>query len=139
MSNEKKKRLKKDYIIISKTDIAYIQNFIIESAVFVAQMDADTAFLNLSINEMQKILKKIRKNKKKNLYLFKFKNNSNMSFILPTANLMTKKYCSSYRNDHTNEAIDSTSIYSRLEAAKYFAKRKSLPLKEYLKIFKVSK
>lgn len=95
--------------------------------------------MNLSINEIQKILKKIRKNKKKDLYLFKFKNNSNMSFILPTVNLMTKKYCSSHRNDHTNEAIDSITTSSRLAAAKYFAKRKLLPLKEYLKIFKVSK
>ena len=62
-----------------------------------------------------------------------------MSFILPTVNLMTKKYCSSLRNDHTNEAIDSITTSSRLAAAKYFAKRKLLPLKEYLKIFKVSK
>ena len=68
--------LKKDYIIISKTDIAYLQNYIIESAVTVAQMDADTAVIHLSFKEIIKILKKIRTYKNKTLYLNKIKRKS---------------------------------------------------------------
>ena len=54
---------------MSKTAFAYLQNYIIESAVFVADRDADTAVLSLSIKELEKILKKIRIFEKKDLYL----------------------------------------------------------------------
>jgi hypothetical protein len=83
--NKNKKSLKKDFIIISKTDIAYLQNFIIESAVFVAQRDADIALLSLSLNELEKILKKIRKNKKDTLYLNKINFKTiNLLYLLTT-------------------------------------------------------
>lgn len=138
-SYNKQKRLKKNYII-SKRDIAYIQNFIIEQAIFISGKDADTIILRLSLNELEKILKKIRKNKKDTLYLNKIKDKSIMDFIIPIANkLMTKKYYSSSRVDPYEESMDSIISTSRLLAAKYFAKRKRLPLREYLKIFKVSK
>lgn len=138
--NKNKKSLKKDFIIISKTDIAYLQNFIIESAVFVAGKDVDTVFLSLGLNEIEKILKKIRKDKKDTLYLNKIKDKSYMDFIIPIANeIMAKKYYSSRRFDSYDESIDSIISPSRLLAAKYFAKRKRLSLKDYLKIFKVSK
>lgn len=138
-SYNKQKRLKKNYII-SKRDIAYIQNFIIEQAIFISGKDADTIILRLSLNELEKILKKIRKNKKDTLYLNKIKDKSIMDFIIPIANkLMTKKYYSSSRVDPYGESMDSIISTSRLLAAKYFAKRKRLPLREYLKIFKVSK
>jgi glycerol-3-phosphate dehydrogenase len=64
-----KERQKKDFTIISKTYFAYLQNYIIESAVFVAGKDADTVLLSLSIKELEKILKKIRISEKKDLYL----------------------------------------------------------------------
>jgi hypothetical protein len=41
--------------------------------------------------------------------------------------------------DKEKEAIGITVGFSRLEAAKTFAKRKQLPLKEFLKIFSVEK
>lgn len=135
-NNKNKKSLKKDYIIISKTDIAYLQNFIIESAVIVAGKDVDTAVIDI----LTENLKKIRKNKKNTLYLNKIKDKSIMDFIIPIANeLMTKKYYSSSRIDPYGESIDSIISPSRLLAAKYFAKRKRLSLRDYLKIFKVSK
>jgi len=65
--------LKKDYIITSKKAITYLQSYIIESAVTVAGMDADTALIQLSFNEIIKILKKIRTYKNKILYLNKIK------------------------------------------------------------------
>lgn len=65
--------LKKDYIITSKKAITYLQSYIIESAVTVAGMDADTALIQLSFNEIIKILKKIRTYKNKTLYLNKIK------------------------------------------------------------------
>jgi hypothetical protein len=64
-----KEKQKKDFIIMSKTAFAYLQNYIIESAVFVADRDADIAVLSLSIRELEKILKKIRIFEKKDLYL----------------------------------------------------------------------
>lgn len=135
-NNKNKKSLKKDYIIISKTDIAYLQNFIIESAVIVAGKDVDTAVIDI----LTENLKKIRKNKKNTLYLNKIKDKSIMDFIIPIANeLMTRKYYSSSRIDPYGESIDSIISPSRLLAAKYFAKRKRLSLRDYLKIFKVSK
>ena len=70
------KRLKKDYIITSKKAITYLQSYIIESAVTVAQMDADTAVIHLSFKEIIKILKKIRTYKNKTLYLNKIKRKS---------------------------------------------------------------
>lgn len=39
------------------------------------------------------------------------------------------------RNDKMEELIGRTVGTSRLKAAKYFAARKQLPLKEFLKIF----
>lgn len=51
----------------------------------------------------------------------------------------TNKYTFSSRSDINNEPIDSVRTVSRLLAAKYFADRKNLPLKSFLKIFKVSK
>lgn len=139
-SYNKQRSVNKNYNIISKKDIARIQNFIIERAIFVSGQDADTVILKLSLNELEKILKKIRKNKKDTLYLNKFKDKSIMDFIIPIANkLMTKKYYSSSRVDPYREAMDSIISPSRLLAANYFAKRKRLALREYLKIFKVSK
>lgn len=41
------------------------------------------------------------------------------------------------RNDRNQETIGRTMSTSRLNAAKYFAERKQLPLKEFLKIFGV--
>jgi hypothetical protein len=41
------------------------------------------------------------------------------------------------RNDINEELISRTMSKSRLNAAKYFAERKQLPLKEFLKIFGV--
>jgi glycerol-3-phosphate dehydrogenase len=64
-----KENFKKDFIIMSKTAFAYLQNYIIESAVFVADRDADIAVLSLSIKELEKILKKTRIFEKKDLYL----------------------------------------------------------------------
>jgi hypothetical protein len=68
-SYNKQRSVNKNYNIISKKDIARIQNFIIERAIFVSGQDADTVILKLSLNELEKILKKIRKNKKDTLYL----------------------------------------------------------------------
>jgi hypothetical protein len=41
------------------------------------------------------------------------------------------------KNDKNQETIARTMSTSRLNAAKYFAERKQLPLKEFLKIFGV--
>jgi hypothetical protein len=41
------------------------------------------------------------------------------------------------RNNLDQETISRTMSTSRLQAAKYFAARKQLPLKEFLKIFGV--
>lgn len=41
------------------------------------------------------------------------------------------------KNDKHQEIINRTVSISRLNAAKYFAERKQLPLKEFLKIFSV--
>jgi len=41
------------------------------------------------------------------------------------------------KKDKNQETIGRTVGFSRLEAAKYFAERKQLPLKEFLKIFSV--
>jgi len=41
------------------------------------------------------------------------------------------------RNDKSQETISRVVSTSRLKAAKYFAERKQLPLKEFLKIFGV--
>jgi hypothetical protein len=41
------------------------------------------------------------------------------------------------KNDKLQETISRTMSTSRLNAAKYFAERKQLPLKEFLKIFGV--
>jgi len=47
------------------------------------------------------------------------------------------KYGFYFRNDTNQEIIGKTVDLSRLSAAKYFAKRKNLPLKEFLEIFGV--
>jgi hypothetical protein len=41
------------------------------------------------------------------------------------------------KNDKSQETISRTMSTSRFNAAKYFAERKQLPLKEFLKIFGV--
>ena len=41
------------------------------------------------------------------------------------------------RNDKTEEIVNRTVGFSRLQAAKYFAARKQLDLKEFLKVFGV--
>jgi hypothetical protein len=41
------------------------------------------------------------------------------------------------KTDNSQEVISRTLSTSRLNAAKYFAERKQLPLKEFLKIFTV--
>jgi len=49
-------------------------------------------------------------------------------------------YCFYYtRKDENKESIDKVKSTSRLKAAKYFAERKQLPLKEFLKIWGVGK
>jgi len=52
---------------------------------------------------------------------------------------MSRKYSFCYRNQYTGEVIDSVDAVSRLAAAKFFAARKQLTLKEFLKIFTISK
>lgn len=52
---------------------------------------------------------------------------------------MSRKYSFCYRNQYTGEVIDSVYAVSRLSAAKFFAARKQLTLKEFLKIFTISK
>ena len=42
------------------------------------------------------------------------------------------------RNDKSQETIGRIIGFSRLEAAKLFAERKQLPLKEFLKVFGVT-
>lgn len=42
------------------------------------------------------------------------------------------------RNDKTQETIGRVVTTSRLQAAKLFAERKQLPLKEFLKVFGVT-
>ena len=138
----KRKNCKKEYIIISKEDIAYLQNYIIESAVTVATMGVDIALLNLSTKEIQKILKKIRNTEKYKLYLNINKKIPDMNLIMDNSinlPLPFKLYHSSFRVDKTNECIDTILAPSRLLAAKYFSKRKDLSLKNYLKIYKISK
>jgi hypothetical protein len=44
-----------------------------------------------------------------------------------------------HRNDKTREAISRTISVSRLQAAKHFAERKQLSLKEFLKLFGIKK
>jgi len=44
-----------------------------------------------------------------------------------------------HRNDKLQEAISRTISTSRLQAARHFADRKQLPLKEFLKVFGVKK
>jgi hypothetical protein len=44
-----------------------------------------------------------------------------------------------HKTDKTQEAISRTISTSRLQAARYFASRKQLPLKEFLKVFGVKK
>lgn len=41
------------------------------------------------------------------------------------------------RQDRSEEVINRTFSTTRLNAAKYFAQRKQLPLKEFLKIFAI--
>lgn len=52
---------------------------------------------------------------------------------------MPKKYSYHSRFISTQESMFTTWATSRLNAAKYFAKLKQLPLKEFLKLYKVSK
>ena len=63
--------LKKDYIITSKMAITYLQSYIIESAVTVAQGDVGIVAIDLIIT----LLKKIRTYKNKSLYSNKIKEN----------------------------------------------------------------
>lgn len=138
----KKRRFKKEYIIITKEDIAYLQKSIIEFADTAAVQGADIALLNLGTEKIQKILKKIRNNKNNFLYLNEDKNMSLMKLNdEPTlvSPIKLKRYYSSLKGDNSNERIDSIISPSRLMAARYFSKRKNLPLKSYLKIFKISK
>lgn len=83
-------------------------------------------------------LKKIRKYKKDTLYLNKIKDIPSMN-LNQYISITNKKYYSVSRVDPYGEPIDSVMSSSRLLAAKYFSKRKRLPLKEYLKIYKVPK
>jgi hypothetical protein len=87
--------------------------------------------LNLGTRRIQKILKKIRNIDKKNLYLNIFK--------APDMIDLLNKYTFSSRIDKESEPISYVRTSSRLLAAKYFALKKNLPLKSFLKIFKVSK
>ena len=51
---------------------------------------------------------------------------------------MSKYYFYS-RNDQSQEPVDSVRAFSRLQAAKYFAAQKRLPLKSFLSIWGVDK
>ena len=51
---------------------------------------------------------------------------------------MTKYYFYS-RIDQNQEAIHSVRAFSRIQAARYFAEQKQLPLKDFLRIFAVSR
>lgn len=49
-------------------------------------------------------------------------------------------YCFYYiKNDQNKESLGKVMMSSRLKSAQYFADRKQLPLKEFLKLFKVEK
>ena len=50
-----------------------------------------------------------------------------------------KRFSFYSRNDSSQEAISSTLASSRLNAAKKFAETKQLPLKDFLRIFGISK
>ena len=50
-----------------------------------------------------------------------------------------KKYEFSSRKDIEGEAYGSTISFSRLSAARLFAEKKRLPLKDFLRIYKVTK
>ena len=50
-----------------------------------------------------------------------------------------RKYTYYYRTDKNKEAISVIVAASRLGAAKWFAAIKRLPLKEFLKLYSVSK
>ena len=50
-----------------------------------------------------------------------------------------KKVSFYVRRDSTQEPLGTVTVKSRLEAAKLFAKRKKLPLKEFLRIFSISR
>jgi hypothetical protein len=126
-----KKKVKKEYIIITKEDIAYLQQNIIEFADTAATTNVGTALLNLGTKRIQKILKKIRNIDKKKLYLNIFKDPDMIDLL--------NKYTFSSRIDKESEPISYVRTSSRLLAAKYFALKKNLPLKSFLKIFKVSK
>jgi len=52
---------------------------------------------------------------------------------------MPKKYTFHIRNDQSQEPISKTLASGRLAAAKYFAARKHLSLKQFLNIYAVSK
>lgn len=58
---------------------------------------------------------------------------------MPNMKYLLRKYSFSNRTDNNSESIDTVNAPSRLTAAKHFASRKNLPLKSFLKIFKVSK
>ena len=52
---------------------------------------------------------------------------------------MPRKYYFYSKLDSTQEPISKTLASSRLGAAKYFASRKRLPLKSFLKIYSISR
>jgi hypothetical protein len=58
---EPKKKVKKEYIIITKEDIAYLQQNIIEFADIVATTNVDTAVIKI----MERLIQKIRTVSKK--------------------------------------------------------------------------
>ncbi len=53
--------------------------------------------------------------------------------------LCTKTYTFYYKNSSLREPISSVKASSRLKAAIYFSTNKKLPLREFLKIFSVSR
>lgn len=50
-----------------------------------------------------------------------------------------KRFSFYSRRDSSQEAINTITAFSRLSAAKKFAETKQLPLKEFLKIFAVTR
>lgn len=50
-----------------------------------------------------------------------------------------KSYGFYSRADNTKEVISRTIAISRLRAAEYFAKKKAMPLKSFLKIYTITK
>lgn len=61
------------------------------------------------------------------------------NFINMFRNSSSKEYCFYSKIDSSQEPIDRIKALGRLEAAKFFAMRKNLSLKSFLKIYSITK